>query len=490
MLALLLIVGLAVGAYAYYHHRVTANLATYLAELDSQDPGWRLRDLEAARATVPDAENSALCVREAAFEINKVREARKARDEERVHQLFESGEFDIDEVLKKTPGPLQLEGQYYSTPPQMELNAEEGFALLKELCELRLALQKAQKLADLPNGRFSITYPRLVLETDQSHVNQARDVNALMTFAALLEMQDGDLKAAARCCRAALNAARSLGDEPMLITQLARLGGVRVTGRSVERLVNQGQLEADDLADFQKRFEAERSFPHFTVATRGERANVHELLDFIECGSAGLDKKKTAQSASWMQSLLEIPLGDTVRKHHPRLLQQMTRAVEISKLPEHQRQPRMHALQAELDTEFRGTAVGLVIPAMERIELSSRRLDAQLNCLITALAVERYRQSHDGEWPKSLVTLVPDLLPAVPPDPADGAELRYCRLPDRVVVYSLLPQKNGGTDKEVFDADEPSAPGIGIAVHLYDVQHRRQPFAELLPPPAIDDDSQ
>src|SRR5258708_40324212 len=66
VLAILLIVGILVGAYAYYHHRVAADLEAYLAELDRQEPGWRVGDLEAARATIPAAEKSALWVGEAA----------------------------------------------------------------------------------------------------------------------------------------------------------------------------------------------------------------------------------------------------------------------------------------------------------------------------------------------------------------------------------------------------------------------------------------
>ena len=43
------------------HHSVVA-LEKALAELDQKEPGWRLADIEAARAVVPDEENSALAI--------------------------------------------------------------------------------------------------------------------------------------------------------------------------------------------------------------------------------------------------------------------------------------------------------------------------------------------------------------------------------------------------------------------------------------------
>jgi hypothetical protein len=56
---------------------------------------------------------------------------------------------------------------------------------------------------------------------------------------------------------------------------------------------------------------------------------------------------------------------------------------------------------------------------------------------LIALAVEHYRLRHGGQLPQSLKDLPLDLLPAVPPDPFDGAELRYRKLEHGFVVYSV-----------------------------------------------------
>src|SRR5437899_6990848 len=60
--AFLLLVVLAIGAYLVFSYLAGRELAAAIAEADRLDPGWRLDDLEAAGAAIPDAENSALQV--------------------------------------------------------------------------------------------------------------------------------------------------------------------------------------------------------------------------------------------------------------------------------------------------------------------------------------------------------------------------------------------------------------------------------------------
>ena len=90
-----------------------------------------------------------------------------------------------------------------------------------------------------------------------------------------------------------------------------------------------------------------------------------------------------------------------------------------------------------------------------------------------------------GRWPDTLEQLVPEFLPSVPLDPEDGAPLRFHKRTDRVVVYSAMKKQGAVDGPEFYDPDEPSPPGVGIAVHLFDVKFRRQPPR---PKPATSDD--
>jgi hypothetical protein len=93
-------------------------------------------------------------------------------------------------------------------------------------------------------------------------------------------------------------------------------------------------------------------------------------------------------------------------------------------------------------------------------------------CAVAAVAAERYRLRH-GTWPASLAALVPEFLRQVPADPYDGQPLRYRRLPDGVLIYSVSTdgQDDGGT----INRENPTFPGSDLGFRLWDVKHRRQP---------------
>jgi hypothetical protein len=76
---------------------------------------------------------------------------------------------------------------------------------------------------------------------------------------------------------------------------------------------------------------------------------------------------------------------------------------------------------------------------------------------------------------------VPDYLKAVPNDPYDGKPLRYKRVADGVLVYSVGPdrQDHGGAGNRA----RPFAQGSDYVFRLWDVDQRRQPPVEVLPPP-------
>jgi hypothetical protein len=68
----------------------------------------------------------------------------------------------------------------------------------------------------------------------------------------------------------------------------------------------------------------------------------------------------------------------------------------------------------------------------------------------------------------------------VPTDPFDGRPLRYRRLADGVVVYSVGDDRadDGGTLADDF----PPPAGTDLGVRLWDVPHRRQPPPGEAPP--------
>jgi hypothetical protein len=79
----------------------------------------------------------------------------------------------------------------------------------------------------------------------------------------------------------------------------------------------------------------------------------------------------------------------------------------------------------------------MLLPAASRLVFRDAEASARARTVIVALAVEKWRESHDGNPPDTLSALTPDFLTVVPTDPFDGHPLRYKRLQKGYVVYSV-----------------------------------------------------
>jgi hypothetical protein len=161
---------------------------------------------------------------------------------------------------------------------------------------------------------------------------------------------------------------------------------------------------------------------------------------------------------------------------HALMLSLMDRGIATTRLPPHQQAAAEKELIAELRRQIeKAPLVRLLFPALEKVSEAARRKLAHVRCMIVTLAVERYRQKH-GTWPETLNQLVPEMIPEVPLDPFDGEPLRYIRLEDGVIIYSVGVDgvDNGGA----LDLENPTRPGADLGFRLWDIKYRRQP-----PPP-------
>ena len=129
--------------------------------------------------------------------------------------------------------------------------------------------------------------------------------------------------------------------------------------------------------------------------------------------------------------------------------------VKAARLPFPQALRAVGAIRVEHDAGWRsllrGYGSGVYMANYQLLFDRAAANPAQLRCIGTTLAIERYRNEH-GTLPDTLDALVPPFLDAVPIDPFDGAPLRYERLPAGYKVYTIW--YNG-----VDDGGEP--PGEG-----------------------------
>ncbi len=441
LIVILLVVFTVVGFYFQVSH-ARDRLTRLMARFDESDPGWRLNDIEASRATLPEEANSARVV-------------------VAVHRMLPRGALDykVMEPLDKLPPPPEL------------LDKARVDLLQRELKPLAPALRLARSLAKMPAGRHHLTIapnPIVTLLPDQQNT---RAVFNLLRYDVLELGQTGDVKGAMRSCRALVNAARSLDDEPFIISQLIRISGIAVAANAIERSLALGEPPAGELVRLQKLLEEEEGHRTLLVALRGERAIQHKIFTGLKNGSIDINALGAASGwdekmASWFQTIL-------ARREHPEVLEMMSRAIDTARLPDHE-QP---AAERELDEARRNlprsiVLVRLLMPGMSKVAAATRRKTAMVRCLKVLLALERYRLDKSA-WPATLGELTPKYLSSVPVDPHDGKALRYRSVKDGVIVYSVGP--DGIDDGGNIDRAAPTKPGTDLGYQLWDVPQRRQP---------------
>src|SRR5262249_7473365 len=133
------------------------------------------------------------------------------------------------------------------------------------------------------------------------HIDGILALDDLLYCDVLLRAQEQDVAGALRSCRALAVLGRSLGDEPVPVSQRIRAVCVDHSLRALERVLSQGQAAEADLAGLQELFEDEISHPGHLLARRGERALTHRLLESIETGQHTVKQllQPTGSASAW-----------------------------------------------------------------------------------------------------------------------------------------------------------------------------------------------
>jgi hypothetical protein len=450
LLWLLLLPALAAaGLWAYVawqFHRSAVSLADAVAEADRLDPHWRVEDLQAGRAELPDDRNAAL-------RILALKPKLPANYPDN----------DTDQAFKDLAPPARL------TAPQR-------VALAKLLAPVAGLLPEARGLADLPAGRFPLSLTPSFIGA-KIYSQEARPVLHPLHYDLLDRLEAGDAAGALTAWRAAFSTGRAIGDEPLILSQLIRIACRTAAVTDLERLLAQTDLGDADLARMQRELEADEPAPLFLYAVRGERAGGFQTIEDLKVPAAA----KSAWSV-WRHAALGVwdkrltvseaiaLMPGSLPGQQAALLRHETRLVEIARRPVDEWGPLMDAWSAEANRLPALTR--MLAPAVGKIGDAVRRSHAELRCAAAAVAAERFRRAN-GRWPATLDNLVAaKLLPAVPTDPFDGKPLRLKRTADGLVIYSVGP--DGTDDGGAVDRRKPLVPGTDWGLRLWDVSARRQ----------------
>jgi hypothetical protein len=442
-------IGVVGGFVGWRVYRVAADLRLLrdtLVELNARDPHWKLEDLEAARAPIPDAENAAVVIRAACAAIL---------------------------------GP-PIQPDYWKDPATLLTDAEYH-AVINVLESAEAAIAPALKLEQFPRGRHPITYTTDGLSTRLPHMH---DMNRLYDRILLpllfIHTQEGDAAAAVRDCICILHLGRSLGDEPCGVSQVVRTWFAERAARGAERVLGQCVATDADLARLQAALAEEAALDVWPAFLRADRAMIHRFLVAVESGviAPSVLRRLTTCPAGGPRTALDRALEQVtdrfppaVADAHAWLLRRITQLMdETANRPWHERTAAVEAYgAAERDAPALVREWTNMPGVLKRFQIRQ----AVVRCMLVGLAAERYRLKH-GAWPVAPTELVPAFLPSpLPADPFDGQPLRFKRLPDGVVIYSV------GADR-VDDRGQVRAVGTSQAatddgVRLWDPAARRQP---------------
>ena len=451
--------GFAVTLRTYRMAAAERDLAAVVGELDTSSPGWRLADIQAASEArfPPPGDNSAAVVA-------------------RVVALLPTGweSRATDNVLPNAP------------PDNHRQSVADLEAIRGILGGCDEAVAEGQRLTAMPAGGTRLEVKVSPIATLIPHVLHTRTAATLLDLQARILSADGRPDEALQHSLTILNAGRSIGDEPFLISQLVRFSAAIRGAESTMRTLALGEPTAR-LAELQSEFQAEAGLPLLLVGIRGERALQDRLLENLVNGTlddAGRGATGSPPDAALTEWLVRpIWIGTRAKS-----LRVMSRAVKWAEQP----YPRRRETLADLDRAFAAVGdadpgskmISLLLPACGKISDADARRQAALLTAATGLACERYRRTHD-RWPDSLSEIPTSILPAVPTDPCTGGSLLFRRLPDGVIIYSVgtnLADDGGNI------AQRADLPGTDIGFRLWDPDQRGLPAIdpdapEVAPPP-------
>jgi hypothetical protein len=359
-------------------------------------------------------------------------------------------------------------------PPPVQITDAVAADIKAELADVAPALAEALKLQGLTRGRYPVAWGESAAgdKVDQDLIYH---VVSVLERETVIRAQEGRAGEALAAGRAILIAGRSVGDEPGIDPCYARLIALRCAVQSLERSLALGMPGPEELLATYELLRDEAAQPLLLNALRGDRA---ALWRTVEAGYLPPDGPSGKERLRGLVGRL-----GSARRGRSALagrLRKQTECVEIAKLPlEEQSQPfaRIKAAAPPANDDYVGHGVWWFTSCAEDI----RAFQALLRCAIIGLALERYRHE-TGHWPERLDDLTPEQLKAVPPDPFDGQPLRYQRMPDGVAVYADPPDDLSHFGRTAWGRFG-SGRGNKMAFRLWDVDKRRQPAAEVLPPP-------
>lgn len=336
---------------------------------------------------------------------------------------------------------LELTERYFARSSEdAPLDPEMNRTLRNYLTANERTLALLHRAAQLTRGRYPVDLSEGT-ETRLPHLVEIKRLARLLRAEVIQESHTDDLEGAVRSLDAGMALASSLRDEPLLISNLVRMFCVMQALDGMERVASEHQMTERELVLLANRLEeAEadglRGLFRGLVGDRvmgmtsfespfSETRRIRGSVSFPDVGSG----------ASEMLAVHAYRASGVRERDLTIYLETMNGFIQSVREPFPDALSRFEQTGADMSFRFsQGVnrfvpliSRGLLVP-MELAGLKEANFCVRLRCEQVAIAIERFRLEHDGALPDSLAQLAPRYLKKIPIAPFDGSDLKYERL--------------------------------------------------------------
>jgi hypothetical protein len=418
--------------------RTEAALGVKLETLRAEGLPITLAELDKWYGTPPPEENAATILQQA-FALYVKPAASSGRHRNREEDARES--------------PLPIINRAPLPPASEPLPAEMGDAIAEFLLQNEAAL----KLLHIGTSMRACRYPIDLTKGSfvlLPHLSNVRMGTWLLALEMLWRIDNDQPDSAIDSSRDCFGLARTLAREPVLISQLVRLGCQLTIMPCLQRLLTRTALSDEQLERLDRILIDAEEPEGLTRAFVGQRCNLVWIYELYR-----QQIRKPARSWPTIQEFRQMSWRDVY--YYPQEVARQrqyyssgqfeldvlvsfdlrTATIRASQLPFPEQLAAAKLIAREEDTYSRGGSSFMIMPASISSMIKQAKCAAALRAARGAIAVERYRLAH-GAAPENV-----DHIPIA--DPFNGQPLRFKKLALGYVVYSVGDDErdDGGDEK-------------------------------------------
>jgi hypothetical protein len=339
------------------------------------------------------------------------------------------------------PSPAQDAGPLYIAAFAALRSSDTGSSSF--LTDNQEALPLLIQAANRPLCRYPIALTngaRVLLP----HLGKLKTCAALLRQEAVNQAAHGNAEAAATTLLAGIRLARSLDNEPLLLSKRVQIEGLNMACEGLVDSLNRQAFSEAQLVRLMAALQDAEPAIDLHRAVVGERSI---LVSVFGSSDEGLAEAMAMEGggAAPMVSLRSYRSEGHLEGDFAFALDFMSNLVAAVALPYPQ------ALEAAASmkvpgfveaTAGRQAFSAVLLPRFSNLAGKGAEALSRIRMTQAVLAVERYRGKHGGALPASLADLSAEWPTGIPTDPFDGQPLRYRKLPTAgYTVWSVGPNR-------------------------------------------------